>query len=154
MLSHSYCSYSLRTISLKEFSTLYSKYCFITHLEPSAAPTNVRGHNTSSTSILVEWDEVPAADENGFITSYTIAYQSLTQNHNGSVTVDYLYYHIRLTGLKEYVNYSITVFASTVKGDGPISNPIIITTDQPKSKYKSGHIYTSLINIDFPKDTI
>ena len=115
---------------------------------------NVRGHNTSSTSILVEWDEVPATDQNGIITSYTIAYQSLTQNHNGSVRVDYLYHHKRLTGLKEYVNYSITVFASTMKGDRPASNHIIITTDQPQSKYKSGHMYTSLINIDFPKNTI
>ena len=112
----------------------------------------MRGQSTNSTSILVQWDEVPAADKNGIITSYTITYQSLTQNHDGSVRVDYLYHHIRLTGLKEYVNYSITVFASTVKGDGPASNPIIITTDQPQSKYKSVHMYTSLINIDFPKD--
>ena len=32
--------------------------------------------------------------------------------------------------LKEYTNYSILVFASTVKGDGNASNPIIVITDE------------------------
>lgn len=35
-----------------------------------------------------------------------------------------------LTGLNEYTNYSITVFASTVKGDGNVSEPIIVITDE------------------------
>ena len=35
-----------------------------------------------------------------------------------------------LTGLNEYTNYSITVFASTVKGDGNASAPIIVITDE------------------------
>ena len=76
------------------------------------------------------WDDVPAADQNGIILSYTITYESLTENHNGNVTVNYTDHQTNLTGLREYVNYSITVFASTVKGDGPASNPIIVVTDQ------------------------
>lgn len=35
-----------------------------------------------------------------------------------------------LTGLNEYTNYSITVFASTVKGEGNVSEPIIVITDE------------------------
>ena len=35
-----------------------------------------------------------------------------------------------LTGLNEYTNYSITVFASTLKGDGNVSEPIIVITDE------------------------
>ena len=35
-----------------------------------------------------------------------------------------------LTGLNEYTNYSITVFASTKKGDGNVSEPIIVITDE------------------------
>ena len=35
-----------------------------------------------------------------------------------------------LTGLNEYTNYSITVFASTVKGGGNVSEPIIVITDE------------------------
>ena len=98
--------------------------------EPTAAPENVRGHNSSSTSILVMWDDVPAADQNGIILTYTITYQSLTENHNGNVAVNYPDYKRNLTLLRKFVNYSITVFASTVKGDGPPSNPIFVITDQ------------------------
>ena len=35
-----------------------------------------------------------------------------------------------LTGLNKYTNYSITVFASTVKGNGIVSPATIIRTDQ------------------------
>ena len=98
--------------------------------EPAAAPENVTGQNSSSTSILVKWDEVPVADQNGIIETYTITYESLTENHNGNVTVNYPDHQTNLTGLREYVNYSISVFASTVKGGGPVSHPIIVITDQ------------------------
>ena len=98
--------------------------------EPSAAPLNVRGRNTSSTSIFVIWDDVPAAHENGIITSYNITYHSLTENHSNSTTVDYPDRQVTLMDLREFVNYSITVSASTVKGNGPESNPVIISTGQ------------------------
>ena len=98
--------------------------------EPSAAPLNVRGHNTSSTSIFVIWDDVPAADKNGIITSYNITYHSLTENHSNSTTVDHPHRQVTLMGLREFVNYSITVFASTVKGNGPESDPVIISTEE------------------------
>ena len=90
----------------------------------------MRGQNSSSTSILVEWDEVPADHQNGIITGYTITYQSQTENNNGNVQVDGSVRQKDLTNLKEYVNYNITVFASTVKGDGPASVPIVVITDQ------------------------
>ncbi len=99
-------------------------------LEPAAAPENVTGHNSSSTSILVTWDDVPAAEQNGIILTYTITYESLTQNHTSSATVNFTDHQTNLTGLRKYVNYSITVFASTIKGDGPASDPIFVTTDQ------------------------
>ena len=99
--------------------------------EPNGAPQNVRGQNSSSTSILVEWDEVPADQQNGIITGYTITYHSQTENDSGNVQVNGS--QVRetdLKNLKEYVNYNITVFASTVKGDGPASDPIVVITDQ------------------------
>ena len=100
-------------------------------LEPDGAPQNVRGHNSSSTSILVTWDEVPVEQQNGIITVYTITYQSQTENHNGSVAAGPSDRQKNITGLKEYVYYNITVFASTVIGNGPHSTPsIIVRTDQ------------------------
>ena len=35
-----------------------------------------------------------------------------------------------LTGLIKYRNCSITVFSSTAKGDGNVSEPIIVITDE------------------------
>ena len=98
--------------------------------EPSAAPFNVRGHNTSSTSIFVTWDDVLAADKNGIITSYNITYHSLTENHSSSTTVDHPNRQVILIGLREFVNYSITVSASTKIGPGPTSDVVIVITGE------------------------
>ena len=99
-------------------------------VEPDGAPHNVRGQNSSSTSIVVTWDEVPAGQQNGIITGYTITYKSQTENDNNNVQVNGFVRQTELTNLKENVNYNITVFASTVKGDGPATAPIVFRTDQ------------------------
>ena len=99
-------------------------------LEPDGAPSNVRGQSSSSTSILVKWNEVPANQQNGIITGYTITYKSQTENENDNVQVNGSVRQTELRNLKEYVNYNITVLASTVKGDGPATTPIIVRTDQ------------------------
>ena len=83
------------------------------------------------------WDEVPADQQNGIITGYTITYQSQTENDNGNVKVNGSVRQTELTNLKEYVKYYITVFASTVNGDGLASGPIVVRTDQD-----SKHIFT------------
>ena len=72
--------------------------------------------------------------QNGIITSYTISYQSLTENHNGNVPVGPIDRQKSITGLKKYVNYNITVFASTVKGDGPHSTPVLVVRTDQDSK--------------------
>ena len=76
------------------------------------------------------WNEVPAVEQNGIITGYTITYKSQTENDNGNVQVDGSVRQTELTNLKEYVNYNITVLASTVKGDGPATDPTVVRTDQ------------------------
>ena len=98
--------------------------------EPDGPPQDVSGQNSSSTSILVKWNEVLRKDRNGIITSYNITYQSQTENDNGSVQVNGSVREKELTNLKEYVDYNITVFASTVHGDGPPSDPVVVRTDQ------------------------
>ena len=98
--------------------------------EPNAPPSNVQGHNISSTSILVQWDGVPAADQNGIILSYTVTYKALPGGTPKSELVIATTTETTLTGLNEYTNYSITVFASTVTGDGNVSDPIICITDE------------------------
>ena len=89
----------------------------------------MRGRNTSSTSISVSWDEVQADLQNGNITGYNITYQSQTENDNGFVLTGPDDRQANLTGLKEFVEYNISVVAFTVKGDGPPS-VIVVRTDQ------------------------
>ena len=96
------------------------------------------GRSLSSKSILATWNEVPPADQNGIIMSYNITYQSLTENHSNSTTVNYTVRQVTLSDLKEFVNYSITVFASTKIGDGPASHPVYVKTDEDSEYFYFG----------------
>ena len=96
----------------------------------------MRGQNTSSTSISVSWEEVQAELQNGIITGYTITYQSLTENDNGFVPAGPDDRQANLTGLKEFVEYNISVVAFTVKGGGP-ANFTVVKTDQDSKSYNT-----------------
>ena len=111
---------------------------------PGAAPQAVEGHNTSSTSILVTWGEVPADKKHGKILEYTVIYKKTkedteTKERVISPSTQFNSRQIKLTKLTEYTSYSIQVLAATVKGDGPRSEPITVWTDQD-SKYKEKSI--------------
>ena len=97
--------------------------------EPDGTPQNVTGQTTSSTSILVSWEEVQAELRNGIITGYNITYKSLTENDNGFLQASPNDHLANLTGLKEFVEYNISVVAFTVKGDG-LPSVIVVRTDQ------------------------
>ena len=105
---------------------LFAFFC----IEPNAPPANVQGRNTSSTSIFFQWGEVPAADQNGVILSYTVKYTALPGGSEQTKVVNVPANETTVTELNEYTNYSITVFASTSKGGGNVSEPIIIITDE------------------------
>ena len=105
-------------------------------IEPNAPPVKVQGHNTSSTGIWVNWDTVPVANQNGIILTYTVTYTALTGGIPRTAVVSAPTTHVTLRSLEEYTNYSIFVFASTMKGDGNASAPIIVTTDQDSKLLK------------------
>ena len=90
----------------------------------------LQGHNKSSTSIFVTWGQVPASDQNGVILNYTVSYKKASNGSGERVTVDEPTNSTTLKGLDEYTNYSITVFASTIKGPGIVSAPIFVITDE------------------------
>ena len=91
----------------------------------------MRGQNTSSISISVSWEAVQADLRNGIISGYNITYQSQTEIDSGFVPAGPNDRQVNLTGLKEFVNYNISVAAFTVKGDGPPSI-IVVRTDQDR----------------------
>ena len=104
---------------------------------PNAPPANVIGKNVTSTSIFVQWDEVPTHNQNGIIVNYTVTRTELPNGSPISQVVIAPKRNATLTGLKKFTNYSITVFASTAEGGGNRSDPIIVITDED-SKYNSG----------------
>ena len=120
-----------------DFFVKLSRWCFFIVVVPNAPPDNVRGNNETSTSIFVQWDEVPADNQNGIIVNYTVTYTELP---DGSPTDEVVVIapkrNASLTTLIKFTNYSITVFASTAKGGGNRSEPIIVITDED-SEYNS-----------------
>ena len=104
--------------------------------------------DVTSTTISLNWSEVPAIDRNGIITQYEVEYNQTTfnvstaqtvtvnstmilftdENMAQSVIVDIM--TALLSGLHEYVEYSIRVRAYTSVGPGPYSDAINVTTDE------------------------
>ena len=118
-----------------------SSFCLFS--APNAPPADLRGHNKSSTSILVQWGDVPAADQNGIILSYTVTYKALPNGIELTNNVTAPTTEATLEGLNEFTNYSITVFASTAKGAGNVSGAIIVITDED-SKYNMTFVCISV----------
>ena len=88
----------------------------------------------------MDWDTVPVANQNGIILIYTVTYKALPDESPQSAVVSAPTTEMSLTGLMKYKNYSITVFASTSKGNGNASEPIIIITDED-SKLSTVPVY-------------
>ena len=93
---------------------------YLFHIVPSSPPDNVVATAESSTSIQVNWEEVPAIDQNGIITQYEVMYEPCDgQTATQSMTT--LNTSILLNNIQEYADYNITVRAYTSLGEGPIS---------------------------------
>ena len=89
--------------------------------------------NISSTAIQVTWEEVPAIDQNGIITRYEVEYNQTTfsgATTYNTTTVDSSTFMVDLTGLEEYVEYSIRVRAYTSVGAGPYSDTVNVITSE------------------------
>ena len=98
--------------------------------EPGAPPDNVRGQFTSSTRILVQWDEVLVDKQHGEIKHYLVTYQKTEGGDKLIKIVNAPTQEAKLTELAKYTYYSIRVSAATVKGYGPASIPIDVRTDE------------------------
>ena len=98
---------------------------------PGAAPSNVRATFTSSTSILVEWDEVPKDKRHGIIRYYTVIWNRVQgAGPQETRNVDAPVQQFELTNLAKYAEYSIQVLGATRIGKGPASIPIVQRTDE------------------------
>ena len=95
----------------------------------------------------MDWDIVPVSDQNGIIVTYTVTYKLLPDETPQTVLVTALTSQVNLTDLKKYRNYSIRVFASTAKGNGNASQPIIVITDEDGRLSFTWLHYQNLISV-------
>ena len=88
--------------------------------------------NTSSTSLQVNWGEVPFPDQLGIIRGYRVLIWTTNQSSDilRNVTVLVPSQATSFSGLEMYTNYTIQVSALTVKGAGNKSEPIVVITDE------------------------
>ena len=118
--------------------SIHWKFVLHSPSAPTSPPDNVNAVNISSTVIRVTWEEVPAIDQNGIITQYEVEYNQSTfsgATMSATTTVDSSTFTVDLTGLEEYVEYSIRVRAYTSVGAGPYSDVVIVTTNEDGKKH-------------------
>ena len=93
---------------------------------------NITATVTSTTSIVVSWEEIPAIELNSPIAQYEVQFSQSTFGGapvNGSgFTTDASVLTVTLDNLEEFVEYSIAVRGITVAGPGPLSEAIFNTT--------------------------
>ena len=99
----------------------------LSHTVPIGYPQNVAALTNSSTTIEVQWDPVPISERNGDIIDYEIELNQTTfpdlplygpRYTNGTQL------SLVLTGLEEFVEYTVRVRAYTSAGFGPFSPPV------------------------------
>ena len=94
---------------------------------PSSPPQNIMVASVNPASLMVSWQLPLEIDRNGLITGHVIQYTrngtSDMMNVNSGTT------HT-ISGLVAFVDYSITVAASTINGIGPFSNPVVQTSGE------------------------
>ena len=86
---------------------------------------------SSSTAILVIWEQVPEVDRNGIITQYEVEFNQSTFSETSTsnlTTINDSQLMVELEGLEEYVEYSIRVRAYTSVGPGPFSVAVVNRT--------------------------
>ena len=101
-------------------------HCFYSTV-PIGYPQNVIALTRTSTTIELQWGPVPLSQRNGEITFYEVELSQTTfpelrspelRNTSGDELM------LALTGLQEYVEYTMRVRAYTSAGPGPYSPPV------------------------------
>ena len=103
-------------------------------LVPSLPPQNVTGHNTSSTSLFVNWKAVPVGHVHGILRGYYVFYH--IKGKHTFVRTETMLHHMSLKGLHKFTEYEIRIAAFTIKGHGVKSKSIFVSTDED-GKFKT-----------------
>ncbi|XP_041035275.1 tyrosine-protein kinase receptor UFO isoform X2 [Carcharodon carcharias] len=103
--------------------------------EPDTAPSNITFQYNGS-ALLFEWEK-PSTGLNGILQGYKVAYQD---QDNAEVVVDNgMRENIVLEVVLPITNLTVCVAAYTKAGDGPWSDPVLVTLPSPGSPWQLGH---------------
>ncbi|XP_059098877.1 tyrosine-protein phosphatase Lar-like isoform X3 [Tigriopus californicus] len=100
---------------------------------PGAPPDLVKAYPESSTSIRVVWQPPPENKRNGKITYYKIYHVPNSRTDSDATMIeinDSDRQEFIIDELRKWTEYRIWMLAGTQIGDGPISYPVIIKTDE------------------------
>ena len=86
--------------------------------------------NTSSTSVNISWDAIPAEHIHGILKGYGIFYRVYDIHEWNNLTVLPDVHSFHLTGLRKYQKYYIQLAGLTVKGIGKPCKQIPVLTDE------------------------
>lgn len=106
---------------------------FLPSQVPGAPPDLVKAYPESSTSIRVVWQPPPENKRNGKITYYKIFYVPNSRTDSDATMIeinDSDRQEFIIDELRKWTEYRIWMLAGTQIGDGPISYPVIIKTDE------------------------
>ncbi|XP_039500608.1 protein sidekick isoform X12 [Drosophila santomea] len=94
---------------------------------PSYGPLDVQANATSSTTVVVQWGEVPRQHRNGQIDGYKVFYAAADRGQQvlHKTIPNNATFTTTLTELKKYVVYHVQVLAYTRLGNGALSTPPI-----------------------------
>ena len=101
------------------------------HLVPSKAPLNVKASNLTSTSIQVEWEQIPRHFVHGNLLGYKVSFVATDRFNKrlwNETSVDQSTTTAVITNLRKYTKYMVSVEGFTSKGSGIESKSVAVTT--------------------------
>ena len=100
------------------FGTTIILFCWY-DIAPSAAPSSVTATDVTSSSITVQWGEVPCIHQNGDITGYSVQYEVMGSGNTMTMAVDGAdTTETTIESLSPNTIYNITVAAVNTEGTG------------------------------------
>ncbi|OWF40124.1 protein sidekick-like [Mizuhopecten yessoensis] len=95
---------------------------YVGEAAPAAAPMNILVQAENSTELMVHWQPPPPDKQNGALSGYKIQYWMTMDGLPSAVQIIVREKQALLQSLQIFANYSVTVQAYNLAGEGPKSN--------------------------------
>ncbi|XP_068700490.1 uncharacterized protein [Montipora foliosa] len=113
--------------------TVQWEYCGVPRCAkeaPSSPPSDFRGHNLSSTSIQVNWEDIPKSSVNGILLGFHVACDLVNCSEGQVMDLPRENHSFVFRGLEKYKKYSCCLRAYNNFGNGSWSKELVISTDE------------------------